>query len=216
MITVTRANLYAGLRAVLPFTSPDEYRGALQHIYLEIHANALHLVTTNGVSLAWAVIEGRNAGAERSFLLGYSAAEEMLKSLKPKRTEGHQELAVTIGSPLDPKEQPAILISGLEIPPYYAAPGKFPPFRQIVPDRQMGRETTGIGLLGMSPALLAAAGQAADNFAWTPGATSLDKKEHAVRPFAITMPDSPIGPVRLDYAVPDRGALVVILMPMRI
>lgn len=199
MITISRGNLYRTLRAVSAFMSEDPTRFHLNAVYLEADSGALHVVATDGHTLAAARPDCRVTGSPASALVRAEDVERLIKALKPAKATDHLEVVVTLGT--------EITLSGpgaMNVAPVRALDERFPPWRQVTPDANVSGTGKGTPLIGVDPRYLARAGLAAKHFGADGGG------------FRVSVPKGELDPIRLDISEPDTGSLCIIIMPMRV
>lgn len=199
--TITRDHLHRALRAVSLFICPDETRFHLATIHVEITDGAIHLVATDGHTLAHARPVATHVTGEGSALIAAPDVKDLIAALKPSKTNAHNEVQIALvgaGKISVTCQDIAFVRTGVD--------SQYPPWRAVVPERATD-SSKGAGLFGVNPAYLARAGKAAE-------CLCTDKRSPAG--FEFTAPMNALDPMRLDYHDRESGSIVVVIMPMRV
>ena len=195
MITITRENLHAALRAVLPFASQDETRMRLNGIRLEVTSGHLYLIATDGHTLANAQPQCKAQSDGWGFLT-VAQAKGLALAIKPRAAERHLEVVITLGPE-------SIAVEGISHGyPRTEEKDQFPPWRQVTPDRANAKDDA-VAVFSLDPRYLERAGRAARDFC------------PSIIGYRISVPAESLDPVRLDLSHPERGDLVIVIMPRR-
>jgi hypothetical protein len=208
-VMIERAAFYAALKTVAMFQSTDELRERLSAVYFETINGQLHIVATDGHTLAWAQPIGKVAGPDASILLHSGHVKALLAALKPTRVNGCNELTVAIGGSLK-ITGPDIALERSMSSTLKAS--DFPPYQTVVPEQTSPDHHNAVNVYGISPLWLERAGKAA--IAWM-GRGALRALSNDTG-FTVTAPDEALSAMRLDMSTPDVGKLTLVLMPMRL
>jgi hypothetical protein len=203
MITISKLNLYRTLRSVALFQSKDETRAHLGGVQFEgvSVGNRLHVVATDGHTLIHAQPVTASVKLPTAFWLNAGQVKTALAHLK---CTTKTDMDITIAGSV--KHSGQIVIDGLAFQTALKCGMSFPPWRQVLPDKQ-DSAGKGCALFGLNPGYLGRVSRACEYFTGS--------KDHGNRGLEISTRDE-LGGVRFDYSQPDDGDLCAVVMPMRI
>ncbi len=210
---VTRGRLLAALKSVLPCTSGDITREHLQCVAVVAERvgdiPTLAFVSTDGHAMTIArvqVTEARFSPQSQQILLRQADAKALVKILAHKKSESHLPVEVSIsGNPQAIQFQ----VHGGTVARYVEPDCQYVPWRQVIPPAREKGEAQCATLVGINPAYLGRASEAAITFT-----QEFRRRNGRMYGFEWSVPPTALDPLRLDLQHPEAGDLTCIIMPM--
>ena len=207
MYQSTKEAFFNALRAVQLFCCQDETRFHLNGIYVEIDTlGILRFVATDGHILAISTVVGTAQGAsEKDGFLTSEQVKQLLTMIKPTNKA---DRSTPVGLQLSANRRSIRCTVDEDQQEFTDSGEEFPPWRQVMPEAA-SPDSKGTAKIGLSLRYLERAGKAVTFMCGGKVAA-----ESAV--FAISIGDTQLDSVRLDFSAPDIGDLTIVIMPCRI